>query len=401
LKKTICFLNSNNNNSGIFTFGSEECIYDSSELALAKLQVFLDENKGNFIFGCLNYNLKNEIEEIQCKNDDLLRFPLVHFWIPEFVIKIENGSRHYLKGNKTSESEELLNDFFKQEKKETLLSESISFSARTNKENYLKNVVKIKSLLQQGEIYEMNYCQEYFAENIKINNPFELYFKLNNITKAPFSAFLNTENHQVFCGSPERFLQKKGNKLISQPIKGTAARGNSEKEDLANKEILQNKQKERSENIMIVDLVRNDFSKIAQKKSVKVAELCAIYSFETVHQMISTVSCEVKENTSFTDIIRATFPMGSMTGAPKLNAMKYIDELEDFSRGIYAGSIGYIEPNGDFDFNVIIRSLVFNKEDKYLSCAVGGAITILSEPEEEYAECQTKIGKIINAFNES
>ena len=400
MKKTICFLNSNNN-SGIFTFGSEACIYDSSELALAKLQVFLDENKGNYIFGCLNYNLKNEIEQIQCKNDDLLGFPLVNFWVPEYVIKIENGSRNYLKGNKTSESEELLNDFFKQEKKETFLSESIHFSARTNKENYLKNVVKIKSLLQQGEIYELNYCQEYFAENIKINNPFELYFKLNTITKAPFSAFLNTENHQVFCGSPERFLQKKGNKLISQPIKGTAARGNSEKEDLANKETLQNKQKERSENIMIVDLVRNDFSKIAQKNSVTVEELCAIYSFETVHQMISTVSCEVKENTSFTDIIRATFPMGSMTGAPKLNAMKYIDELEDFSRGIYAGSIGYIEPNGDFDFNVIIRSLVFNKEDKYLSCAVGGAITILSEPEEEYAECQTKIGKIINAFNES
>jgi para-aminobenzoate synthetase component 1 len=400
LKKTICFLNSNNN-SGIFTFGSEACIYDSSELALAKLQVFLDENKGNYIFGCLNYNLKNEIEQIQCKNDDPLRFPLVNFWIPEFVIKIENGSRHYLKGNKTSESEELLNDFFNQDQKETFLSEKISFSARTNKENYLKNIVKIKSLLQQGEIYEMNYCQEYFAENIKINNPFEMYFKLNIITKAPFSAFLNTENHQVFCGSPERFLQKKGNKLISQPIKGTAARGNSEKEDLANKETLQNKQKERSENIMIVDLVRNDFSKIAQKNSVKVDELCAIYSFETVHQMISTVSSEVKENTSFTDIIRATFPMGSMTGAPKLNAMKYIDELEDFSRGIYAGSIGYIEPNGDFDFNVIIRSLVFNKEDKYLSCAVGGAITILSEPEEEYAECQTKIGKIINAFNES
>ncbi len=400
MKKTICFLNSNDI-SGIFTFGSEARIYDSSILALAKLQVFLDENKGNYIFGCLNYNLKNEIEQIHSKNDDLLRFPLVHFWVPEYVVKIENGSRNYLKGNKTSESEELLNDFFKQDQKETFLSDSIHFSARTNKENYLKNVVKIKSLLQQGEIYELNYCQEYFAENIKINNPFELYFKLNTITKAPFSAFLNTENHQVFCGSPERFLQKKGNKLISQPIKGTAARGNSEKEDLANKETLQNKQKERSENIMIVDLVRNDFSKIAQKNSVTVAELCAIYSFETVHQMISTVSSELKENTSFTDIIRATFPMGSMTGAPKLNAMKYIDELEDFSRGIYAGSIGYIEPNGDFDFNVIIRSLVFNKEDKYLSCAVGGAITILSEPEEEYAECQTKIGKIINAFNES
>ena len=163
MKKTICFLNSNNN-SGIFTFGSEACIYDSSIFALAKLQVFLDENKGNYIFGCLNYNLKNEIEHIKCKNDDLLKFPLVNFWVPEYVVKIENGSRNYLKGNKTSESEELLNDFFKQDQKETFLSDSIHFSARTNKENYLKNIVKIKSLLQQGEIYELNYCQEYFAE---------------------------------------------------------------------------------------------------------------------------------------------------------------------------------------------------------------------------------------------
>jgi para-aminobenzoate synthetase component I len=400
LRESICYLNSNDS-SGIFAFGREACINDSSEHALARLQEFLDENKGNYIFGCLNYNLKNEIEQIHSKANDLLKFPLVNFWVPEYVVKIENGRRNYLKGKKTIESEELLNDFFKQDQKETLLSESISFSARTNKENYLKNVVKIKSLLQQGEIYELNYCQEYFAEDVLIKNPFQTYFKLNKLTKAPFSVFLKMDEHFIFCGSPERFLQKKGNKLISQPIKGTAARGNSEKEDLANKKTLQNKQKERSENIMIVDLVRNDFSKIAQKNSVKVDELCAIYSFETVHQMISTVCCEVKENTSFTDIIRATFPMGSMTGAPKLNAMKYIDELENFSRGIYAGSIGYIEPNGDFDFNVIIRSLVFNKEDKYLSCAVGGAITILSEPEEEYAECQIKIGKIINAFNES
>ena len=400
MRESICYLNSNDS-SGIFAFGREACINDSSEHALARLQEFLDENKGNYIFGCLNYNLKNEIEQIHSKANDLLKFPLVNFWVPEYAVKIENGRRNYLKGKKTIEAEELLNDFFKQDKKETFLSESIRFSARTTKENYLKNVVRVKSLLQQGEIYELNYCQEFFAEDVLIKNPFQIYFKLNKLTKAPFSVFLKMDEHFIFCGSPERFLQKKDKKLISQPIKGTAARGNSEKEDLANKKTLQNKQKERSENIMIVDLVRNDFSKIAQKNSVKVDELCAIYSFETVHQMISTVCCEVKENTSFTDIIRATFPMGSMTGAPKLNAMKYIDELENFSRGIYAGSIGYIEPNGDFDFNVIIRSLVFNKEDKYLSCAVGGAITILSEPEEEYAECQIKIGKIINAFNES
>ena len=326
---------------------------------------------------------------------------MVNFWVPEYVVKIENGSRNYLKGKKTIEVEELLNDFFKQDKKETFLSESIRFSARTTKENYLKNVVRVKSLLQQGEIYELNYCQEFFAEDVLIKNPFQTYFKLNKLTKAPFSVFLKMDEHFIFCGSPERFLQKKDKKLISQPIKGTAARGNSEKEDLVNKVLLQNNQKERSENIMIVDLVRNDFSKIAEKNSVIVDELCAIYTFETVHQMISTVCCEVKENQSFTDIIRATFPMGSMTGAPKLNAMKYIDELEDFSRGIYAGSIGYIQPNGDFDFNVLIRSLIYNEKEKYLSCAVGGAITILSDPNKEYSECQTKIGKILNAFHES
>ena len=400
MRESICYLNSNDS-SGIFAFGREACINDSSEHALARLQEFLDENKGNYIFGCLNYNLKNEIEQIHSKANDLLKFPLVNFWVPEYVVKIENGRRNYLKGKKTIEVEELLNDFFKQDKKETFLSESIRFSARTTKENYLKNVVRVKSLLQQGEIYELNYCQEFFAEDVLIKNPFQTYFKLNKLTKAPFSVFLKMDEHFIFCGSPERFLQKKDKKLISQPIKGTAARGNSEKEDLVNKVLLQNNQKERSENIMIVDLVRNDFSKIAEKNSVIVDELCAIYTFETVHQMISTVCCEVKENQSFTDIIRATFPMGSMTGAPKLNAMKYIDELEDFSRGIYAGSIGYIQPNGDFDFNVLIRSLVYNEKDKYLSCAVGGAITILSDPNKEYSECQTKIGKILNAFHES
>ena len=164
--------------------------------------------------------------------------------------------------------------------------------------------------MQQGEIYELNYCQEFFAEDVLIKNPFQIYFKLNKLTKAPFSVFLKMDEHFIFCGSPERFLQKKDKKLISQPIKGTAARGNSEKEDLVNKVLLQNNQKERSENIMIVDLVRNDFSKIAEKNSVTVDELCAIYTFETVHQMISTVCCEVKENQSFTDIISATFPMG-------------------------------------------------------------------------------------------
>ena len=397
MKKTICFLNSNNN-CGIFTFGSVACIYDSSELALAKLQVFLDQNKGNYIFGCLNYNLKNEIEQIQCKNDDLLRFPLVHFWIPEFVIKIENGSRHYLKGNKTSESEELLNDFFIQDKKETFLSEIISFSARTNKENYLKNVVKIKSLLQQGEIYEMNYCQEYFAENVKIDQPIAVYNKLNSLTKAPFSSYFHFDNYSLFCGSPERYIKLNNKRLISEPIKGTAPRSKDPIQDLRNKENLETDPKERAENIMIVDLVRNDFSKIAANHSVKVDALCAVHSFENVHQMISTVSCQPMEGTTFTDIIKASFPMGSMTGAPKLKAMELIEESEDFKRGLYSGSLGYINPNGDFDFNVIIRSIFYDKNAKTLSFQVGSAITLDADPVKEYEECLLKAESILKAL---
>jgi len=226
----------------------------------------------------------------------------------------------------------------------------------------------------------------------------DTYFKLNRITKAPFSTFLQTDNHVIFCGSPERYLKKKGKRLLSQPIKGTAPRGMDAQADEALKLHLQNDPKERAENIMIVDLVRNDLSRIAKKGSVQVSELCGIHTFETVHQMISTVECEVEQDLPFMDILKASFPMGSMTGAPKVEAMKIIDETEDFNRGIYSGSVGYISPNGDFDFNVVIRSMIYNREKKYLSCAVGGAITILSDPEKEFEECQTKIQKILNGM---
>jgi para-aminobenzoate synthetase component 1 len=272
------------------------------------------------------------------------------------------------------------------------------FKARTTKERYISQVEKLKEHIQRGDIYEVNYCQEYFAENVELDYPLDTYFKLNHITKAPFSTFLQTEQHVVFCGSPERYLKKTKNTIISQPIKGTAARGNDAFEDEKLKQQLESDPKERSENVMIVDLVRNDLSRIAKKGSVKVSELCGIHTFETVHQMISTVECEVEEDIRFMDIVKASFPMGSMTGAPKVEAMKIIDSTEDFNRGIYSGSIGYISPNGDFDFNVVIRSMIYNIEKKYLSCSVGGAITILSDPEKEYQECQTKIQKILNGM---
>jgi para-aminobenzoate synthetase component 1 len=220
------------------------------------------------------------------------------------------------------------------------------------------------------------------------------------MTRAPFSSYLHFGHHAVLCGSPERFLKKSGELLLTQPIKDTAPRGKDPEEDERLKEALRIDPKERSENIMIVDLVRNDLSKIAERDSVKVEELCGIYTFETVHQMISTVTCQVNQEVTFTDIIRATFPMGSMTGAPKLKAMELIESNEDFKRGLYSGSIGYIDPNGDFDFNVVIRSLLYNREEKYLSCSVGSAITTKSDPEKEYEECYFKIQRILKGMND-
>jgi para-aminobenzoate synthetase component 1 len=217
-----------------------------------------------------------------------------------------------------------------------------------------------------------------------------IFEKLNKISAAPFSAFSKFGNYFLLCASPERYIQKKGNKLMSQPIKGTAKRSQNKLEDEQLKTELSNNLKEKSENVMIVDLVRNDLSQIAKRGTVKVDELQTIYSFKQVHQMISTISCELKENITFSDILRSTFPMGSMTGAPKISAMKLIEEFESTKRGLYSGAVGYISPNGDFDFNVVIRSIIYNSENMYLSFMVGSAITDKAIAEQEYEECLLK-----------
>ena len=194
----------------------------------------------------------------------------------------------------------------------------------------------------------------------------------------------------MLCASPERYLRKEANKVISQPIKGTAKRFSDETLDNNSKIALEQNPKERAENIMIVDLVRNDLSHTAIKGSVAVEELCGIYTFEQVHQMISTVVSTVENSVSPVEILRTTFPMGSMTGAPKISAMNIIEELEETKRGLYSGAVGYFTPENDFDFNVVIRSILYNAREKYLSFSVGSAITSQSIPEQEYEECLLK-----------
>jgi para-aminobenzoate synthetase component 1 len=243
--------------------------------------------------------------------------------------------------------------------------------------------------IHHGDIYEVNFCMEFYAENATIN-PLEKFQKLNQISQPPFAVFFKNNVNYLLSASPERYVKKAGNQIISQPIKGTAKRHAQELADEKAKENLRLDPKERAENIMITDLVRNDLSRTAEKGSVTVAELCGIYSFRQVHQMISTITSTLRSDYTAIDVLRTTFPMGSMTGAPKVSALKIIEDIEESKRGLYSGAVGYFSPQGDFDFNVVIRSILYNQEKKYVSFSVGSAITSLSIPEKEYEECMLK-----------
>jgi para-aminobenzoate synthetase component I len=359
------------------------------------LQSFLDLYAGHYIFGYLTYDIKNKIESrLSSLNPDQLAFPEAHFLVTKHVIEQKKGEPVYFGSADVLD----ISGFFKAVKEESgSLHIPLELKPQTSREDYLKNVQHILNEIQAGNIYEMNYCVQFAAENVKID-PLETFVKLHALSNAPFSVYLHSGDHFVMSASPERYIQKAANRLVSQPIKGTARRAKSAAEDEQLKKELQQNPKERAENIMIVDLVRNDLSKIATKNSVQVDELCGVYSFKTVHQLVSTVSCAIKPGLKFTDVIKATFPMGSMTGAPKISAMEIAERVENFRRGLYSGTIGYIHPSGDYDFNVVIRSILYNSQTKVVSCGVGGAITINAKPEKEYDECLLKLQALQKAL---
>jgi len=367
---------------------------NSNKLEKTNLLAVSDNNNVNddaWKFGFITYDYKNQIEELSSNHIDGIAFPEKHFFTPEILYKIRDN-KVQVDYNEAVYSKVDIEKIIKEVEEISVRNndiESIKVNPRITKQEYLNNVKALKQHIQLGDIYEVNYCQEYFAENIVIN-PIDIYLKLNEKSPTPYSCFVKCDDKFLMSATPERFIHKKKEKIISQPIKGTAKRGLNEEEDELFKSQLFNDIKERSENVMIVDLVRNDLSKIAKRGSVKVDELCGIYSFPQVHQMISTVSGEIKNDVSFDEIINATFPMGSMTGAPKIRAMKLIEQYEKTKRGLYSGTVGYINNQGDFDFNVVIRSLQYNEENNYLSFIVGGAITDLSDPEKEYEECLLK-----------
>ncbi|SHN76205.1 para-aminobenzoate synthetase component 1 [Flavobacterium fryxellicola] len=344
----------------------------------------------DWIFGYLSYDLKNNIEQLQSTNFDGLDFPDLYFFQPKklFLLKGNQLEIQYLSICE-EEVEEDFEAIIKGRNSTAAIDEIVAIQQRIPKKDYLKKVAKILEYIHRGDIYEANFCMEFFAENATID-PFEKFSKLNEISKPPFAVFFKNNKHFLLSATPERYLRKEDKLIVSQPIKGTAKRFLDPIEDEKSRNALATDAKERSENIMITDLVRNDLSRTAQKGSVEVKELCKIYSFMQVHQMISTVISKLDAQYSAIDVLKTTFPMGSMTGAPKISVMKIIEELEETKRGLYSGAVGYFTPSGDFDFNVVIRSILYNLEKKYVSFSVGSAITSQSIPEKEYEECLLK-----------
>ena len=344
----------------------------------------------DWLFGYLSYDLKNDSERLQSNNFDGLDFPDLFFFQPKkiFLLKGNQLETRYLHLC-DDELQEDYQDITTIVPQQSSASESVVVQARIDQKKYLEQVQKMQEYIHKGDIYEANFCMEFYAENATIQ-PLEKFQKLNAISQPPFAVFLKNNQQYLLSATPERYLRKEGEDLISQPIKGTAKRYEDPVADEKAKDDLASNPKERAENIMITDLVRNDLSRTAQKGSVQVEELCGIYSFMQVHQMISTITSKMDEKYAVIDVLRLTFPMGSMTGAPKISAMKIIEELEATKRGLYSGAVGYFTPEGDFDFNVVIRSILYNQKKQYLSFSVGSAITALSLPEQEYEECLLK-----------
>jgi para-aminobenzoate synthetase component 1 len=352
----------------------------------------------DWLFGYFSYDLKNDTESLQSRNYDGLEFPDLFFFQPKklFLLKGNQLEMHYL----NMCDDEIECDFeslLKQTETTTEIFEPLNIQQRISKEFYLEKVSKMLDYINKGDIYEANFCMEFYAEG-EIN-PISKFQRLNEISKPPFAVYFKNNKHFLLSASPERYLKKEGIKIISQPIKGTAKRFLDAKEDEIAKQNLALDPKERSENIMITDLVRNDLSRTAQIGSVQVEQLCGIYSFLQVHQMISTVTSLIDNQYSVIEVIKNSYPMGSMTGAPKISALKIIEELEETKRSLYSGAVGYFTPNGDFDFNVVIRSILYNQENQYVSFSVGSAITSKSIPEKEYEECLLKANAMLNVLN--
>ena len=393
-----CYLDSNDHIDPYTKFDTLIAIGTKAEViaetggAFDKLEEFRSNNPG-WINGFFSYDLKNELESLSSNNPDYLQFPELYFFSPQHLIIINSDKAEII-----SDTPEAVVAFIEQQTDYiTFTKPGINLSARFSKAEYIKTVKHIQQHINRGDIYITNFCQEFFAANAEID-PLSIFLQLTIQSPTPFSSYFKWHQHYIIGASPERFLAKRGNTLISQPIKGTAKRSADPVADKLARHELRTNPKELQENVMIVDLVRNDLTRSAKQGSVITDDLFGIYSFRHIHQMRSTVICELEKGVSIIQAIKNTFPMGSMTGAPKVSAMQLMEQFERGKRGVYAGAVGYFDPNNDFDFNVVIRSLLYNADYKYLSFHAGSAITYHADAEKEYEECLLKAKAILEVL---
>jgi para-aminobenzoate synthetase component 1 len=341
--------------------------------------------------GYLSYDLCHHIENLPVTVKDDVNIPDLFLGFYDGIIAIDHlEDKKYLiaHGIKKDADKIIKNLEFKINKKqketkeEIIKKQEVLFKSNMDKKYYQDSINRIKDYISSGDIYQINFTQRFECQLNK--TPYTLYERLRKKNPAPFAAYMNFGEGEIVCSSPERFIQVKDGIIETRPIKGTIARGETPQEDMINKEILKNSEKDRSELLMIVDLERNDIGKISEAGSVEVPELFSIEEYATVFQQVATVRGKIKQNVTTVDILKATFPGGSITGAPKIRAMEIIDELEQTARNIYTGSIGYIGFDGSIDLNIVIRTVLCKDEKAYFQ--VGGGIVWDSTSESEYKE---------------
>jgi para-aminobenzoate synthetase component 1 len=345
--------------------------------------------------GILCYDLKNQVEALHSVHPDQIGFPLMYFFCPDIYLSFTTEG--FTLFTRQNDGPDVLQQILAAGLANRFIANNLKVEQRVSREDYIQAVNGIREEILNGEVYEMNYCLEFFAQAPALS-PVAVFRSLNQTSPMPFGGFFKLQDKYLLCASPERFIRKTGSLLVSQPIKGTIRRGHSPAEDAQMRAALLANEKEIAENMMIMDLVRNDLGRSSKTGTVKVEEMFGIYAFRQVFQMMTTVTGHIRPDCHPVEALKNAFPMGSMTGAPKIRALELIDQYEATRRGLYSGSLGYLKANGDFDFNVVIRSLQYNAATGYLSFMVGSAITYDSNPEQEYAECLLKAQAILQVL---
>ncbi len=382
----------------LLAVGSREAISagDSDTEGLQRLQQLYDAQK-DWLFGHIGYDYKNALEpQLSSQHTAKTKFPELHFFVPQTVCYIAAGSNE-LTISSYDDPAVVYAAIMSYVPAALPVLPELQFSSVVDKDSYIATLQKLRTHIADGDCYEINFCTEGFCENAGVHPP-DAFKALNALSPAPFAAYYRLQDQYMMCASPERYLAKHGSKLLTQPIKGTARRDADPAKDEAIKEALRADIKERAENVMIVDLMRNDLAHVCTPGSVQVDELYGIYTFPQVHQMISTVSGTMQPAMPFTEALRHSFPMGSMTGAPKHKVMQLIERYERSRREVFSGTVGYITPDGDMDLNVVIRSMFYNAATGYLSYQTGGAITYDSDPAKEWDEMRLKAWALERIF---